>query len=88
VAKLPAEVAAAREIQCIKEVMVRQAQKAAADQKKKLQDAERKAKDAASNLQVVVEGKSSWWSWANSVDGVFWYTKHVHYTLVWICVWN
>jgi hypothetical protein len=19
-----------------------------------------------------------------SVDGVFWYTKHVHYTLVWI----
>jgi hypothetical protein len=22
------------------------------------------------------------------VDGVFWYTKHVHYTLVWICLWN
>jgi hypothetical protein len=21
-----------------------------------------------------------------SVDGVFWYTKHVHYTLVWICL--
>jgi hypothetical protein len=25
--------------------------------------------------------------WLN-VDGVFWYTKHVHYTLVWICLWN
>jgi hypothetical protein len=23
-----------------------------------------------------------------SVDGVFWYTKYVHYTLVWICLWN
>jgi hypothetical protein len=22
------------------------------------------------------------------VDGVFWYTKHVHYTLVWIYLWN
>jgi hypothetical protein len=22
------------------------------------------------------------------VDGVFWYTKHVHYTLIWICLWN
>jgi hypothetical protein len=22
------------------------------------------------------------------VDCVFWYTKHVHYTLVWICLWN
>jgi hypothetical protein len=22
------------------------------------------------------------------VDGVFWYTKYVHYTLVWICLWN
>jgi hypothetical protein len=22
------------------------------------------------------------------VDSVFWYTKHVHYTLVWICLWN
>jgi hypothetical protein len=22
------------------------------------------------------------------VDGVFWYTKHVHYTLVWIWLWN
>jgi hypothetical protein len=24
----------------------------------------------------------------DAVDGVFWYTKHVHYTLVWICLWN
>jgi hypothetical protein len=23
-----------------------------------------------------------------NVDGVFWYTKHVHYTLVWILLWN
>jgi hypothetical protein len=23
-----------------------------------------------------------------AVDGVFWYTKHVHYTLVWMCLWN
>jgi hypothetical protein len=22
------------------------------------------------------------------VDSVFWYTIHVHYTLVWICLWN
>jgi hypothetical protein len=22
------------------------------------------------------------------VDGVLWYTKYVHYTLVWICLWN
>jgi hypothetical protein len=22
------------------------------------------------------------------VDGVFWYAKHVHYTMVWICLWN
>jgi hypothetical protein len=22
------------------------------------------------------------------VDSVFWYIKHVHYTLVWICLWN
>jgi hypothetical protein len=22
--------------------------------------------------------------WCLPVDGVFWYTKHVHYTLVWI----
>jgi hypothetical protein len=24
----------------------------------------------------------------HGVDGVFWYTKHVHYTLIRICVWN
>jgi hypothetical protein len=55
--KLQAEVAVAREIQRIKEVMTRQAQKDAADLKK-LEDAEQKAKDAASDLQAVVEGKS------------------------------
>jgi hypothetical protein len=39
-AKLQVEIAAAREIQRVKEVMVRQAQKEAADLKKKLEDAE------------------------------------------------
>jgi hypothetical protein len=38
--------------------MVCQAQKEAADLKK-LEDAERKAKDAATDLQAVTEGKSS-----------------------------
>jgi uncharacterized membrane protein len=56
--KLQAEVAAAREIQRVKEVMARQAQKEAADLKKKLEDAEQKAKDAASDLEAVVEGES------------------------------
>jgi uncharacterized membrane protein len=66
-AKLQAEVAAAHEIQCVKEVMARQARKEAADLKKKLEDAERKAKDAASDLQAVVEGMSSSFPWANPV---------------------
>jgi hypothetical protein len=22
------------------------------------------------------------------VDDVFWYTKHVHYTFIWIWLWN
>jgi hypothetical protein len=39
-AKLQVEIAAVREIQRVKEVMVRQAQKEAADLKKKLEDAE------------------------------------------------
>jgi hypothetical protein len=26
--------------------------------------------------------------WLSGVDGVFWYAKHVHYTLVWICLRN
>jgi hypothetical protein len=39
-AKLQAEVTAARKIQRIKEVMMRQAQKQAADLKKKLEDTE------------------------------------------------
>jgi hypothetical protein len=37
--------------------MAHQAQKEAADLKKKLEDAERKAKETASDLQAVVEGK-------------------------------
>jgi hypothetical protein len=56
-AKLQAEVTATREIQRIKEVKKRQAQKETADLKK-LEDAEQKAKDAASDLQAVVDGKS------------------------------
>jgi hypothetical protein len=39
--------------------MARQTQREAADLKKKLEDAERKAKDVATNLQVVIEGKFS-----------------------------
>jgi hypothetical protein len=58
-AKLQAEVAVAREIQCVKEAMARQARKDADDLKQKLEDAERKAKDAASDLQAVVEGTFS-----------------------------
>jgi hypothetical protein len=37
--------------------MVCQVQKEAADLKKKLEDAEQKAKDASSDLQAVVEGE-------------------------------
>jgi hypothetical protein len=49
-AKLQVEVAAAREIQRIKEAMARQACKDVDDLKWKLEDAERKVKDAASDL--------------------------------------
>jgi hypothetical protein len=47
--------------------MACQAHKDAADLKKKLEDAEQKAKDAASDLQAVVEGTFSPLLWANSV---------------------
>jgi uncharacterized membrane protein len=57
--KLQVEIAAAQEIQRVKEVMTCQAQKEAAELNNKLEDAERKAKDAAANLQAVKEGKSS-----------------------------
>jgi type IV secretory pathway VirB4 component len=57
--KLQAEVAAACEIQRVKEAMARQAHKDAADLKKKLEDTERKAKDVASDLQAIVEGTFS-----------------------------
>jgi hypothetical protein len=58
-AKLQTEVAAAREIQPVKEDMAREAHKDAANLKKKLEDAEQKAKDVVSNLQAIVEGTSS-----------------------------
>jgi hypothetical protein len=37
--------------------MARQAQKEAADLRKKLEDGEQKAKDTAADLQAVIEGK-------------------------------
>jgi hypothetical protein len=49
-AKLQIEVAAAREIQRIKEAMAHQAHKDVDDLKRKLEDAERKAKDVAFDL--------------------------------------
>jgi predicted transcriptional regulator len=66
VAKLQAEIMAAHEIQRIKEVVAHQAQKEVSELKKKLEDAKRKAKDAASDLQAVVEGKPSSLPWADS----------------------
>jgi hypothetical protein len=65
-AKLQAEIVTVREIQHVKEVMARQMQKEAADLKKKLEHAEQKATDAASDLQAVVEGKYSTLPWADS----------------------
>jgi hypothetical protein len=41
----------------VKETMARQAQKEAAALKKKLEVTEQKAKDAATDLQAVIEGK-------------------------------
>jgi hypothetical protein len=66
-AKLQTEVVAAHKIQHIKEAMARQAHKDAADPKKKLEDTERKAKDAISDLQAVVEGTFSSLLWADSM---------------------
>jgi hypothetical protein len=66
-AKLQAEVTAVREIQRVKEAMERQARKDATDLKQKLEDAERKAKDATSDLQTVVEGTFSSLLWADSM---------------------
>jgi hypothetical protein len=65
-AKLQAEVAAAREIQCVKEAMAHQERKDVDDLKQELEDAERKAKDAASDLQAVVEGTFTSLLWADS----------------------
>jgi hypothetical protein len=47
--------------------MARQARKDADDLKKKLEDVERKAKDAASDLQAVVDGTFSSLLRANSI---------------------
>jgi hypothetical protein len=66
-AKLQVEVTAVHEIQRVKEAMVHQARKDADDLKQKLEDAERKAKDAAFDLQAVVEGSFSSWFWADSM---------------------
>jgi hypothetical protein len=54
---LQAQIEAAQEIQRVKETMARQAQKEAATLKKKLEVAEQKAKDAAADLQAVIEHK-------------------------------
>jgi hypothetical protein len=47
--------------------MARQARKDADDLKRKLEDTERKVKDAASDLQAIVEGMLSSLLWADSV---------------------
>jgi Holliday junction resolvase RusA-like endonuclease len=54
----------------VKEAMARQARKDADNLKKKLEDAERKANDAAPDLQAIVEGTFSPLLWANSM--CFW----------------
>jgi hypothetical protein len=56
-ARLQAQVEAAQEVQRVKDTMAHQSQKEAADLKKKLEDAEQKAKDAAANLQAMIEGE-------------------------------
>jgi hypothetical protein len=61
------EVADAREIQRVKEVMARQAQKKESDVKKKLEDTELKAKDAVADLHAVIDGKFPTFPFADSV---------------------
>jgi hypothetical protein len=56
-----------REIQHVKDAMARQAQREAADLKKTLEDTERKAKDAAIDILVVIEGKFSTLRRASSI---------------------
>jgi dynactin complex subunit len=55
-ATLQTQVEATQKIQRMKETMARQAEKEVTTLKKKLEVAERKAKDAANDIQVVVEG--------------------------------
>jgi seryl-tRNA synthetase len=66
-AKLQADIAAAWEIQRVKEVIARQAHKEATDLKKKLEDVEQKEKDAAADLQAVVEGEPPTLPYADSI---------------------
>jgi hypothetical protein len=56
-ATLQAQIEAAQEIQCVKETMAHQAQEEAVTLKKKLEVAKQKVKDAATDLQAVIEGK-------------------------------
>jgi hypothetical protein len=65
-AKLQDEIAITQEIQRVKEVMARQAQKEAVELKKKLENAEQKAKDATANLRAMTEGKPSTLPWTDS----------------------
>jgi hypothetical protein len=58
-AKLQAQIEAEQEIQRVKEAMTRQAQKEAVAFKTELEVAEQKAKDVATDLQVMIEGKVS-----------------------------
>jgi hypothetical protein len=69
-AKLQAQVEAMQEIQRVKEAMARQAQKEAVALKKKLEVAKQKAKDAASDLQVMIEGMFPRSAQVNSVHFV------------------
>jgi hypothetical protein len=56
---LQAKIEATQEVKRVKEAMTRQVEKVAASLKK-LEAAEQKAKDAADDLQAVVEGKFAW----------------------------
>jgi hypothetical protein len=58
-ASLQAKIEVVLEIKRVKEAMSRQVEKEVASLKKKLEVAEQKAKDAADDLQAVVEGKFS-----------------------------
>jgi hypothetical protein len=56
---IPINILKSENFRVLQEAMARQAQKEATDLKQKLEDAKQKAKDAATDLQAVVEGESS-----------------------------